>query len=161
MDHSFTTTELDIDQIQKLIPHRHPFLLIDRVVDLVPDVSATGIKTLSGKEFFFLGHFPGHPVMPGVLIIEAMAQTAAVLGSSTISADFQTLMYFMTVDRARFRQPVVPGDTLEMHVLKRRQRGSVWQFDADARVADRSVAEASFTAVNMGANGGKPEFSGY
>jgi 3-hydroxyacyl-[acyl-carrier-protein] dehydratase len=141
---------LDTERIQELIPHRHPFLLIDRVVDIVPDVRATGIKHVSGDEYFFRGHFPNYPVMPAVLIIEAMAQTAGVLGGCTIGTDRRTLFYFTGVDHARFRFPVTPGDTLELHVAKDRRHASVWRFTADARVGRKVVAEATFTAVNMG-----------
>ena len=140
--------DLDIERVQQLIPHRYPFLMIDRVVDLVPNVSATGIKNVTINEPYFQGHFPTRPVMPGVMIIEAMAQTAAVLVVSTLGSESEgRLVYFMSVDNARFRKPVVPGDTLHVHVYKRRQRGNVWKFDAQAKVDGRVVADATFAAM--------------
>lgn len=140
--------DLDIERVQQLIPHRYPFLMIDRVVDLVPDVSATGIKNVTINEPYFQGHFPNRPVMPGVMIIESMAQTAAVLVVSTLGLESEgRLVYFMSVDNARFRKPVVPGDTLHVHVYKRRQRGNVWKFDAQAKVEGRVVADATFAAM--------------
>ena len=140
--------DLDIERVQQLIPHRYPFLMIDRVVDVVPDVSATGIKNVTINEPYFQGHFPSRPVMPGVMIIESMAQTAAVLVVSTLGAASEgKLVYFMSVDNARFRKPVVPGDTLYVHVYKRQQRGNVWKFDAQAKVDGRVVADATFAAM--------------
>ncbi len=140
--------DLDIARVQELIPHRYPFLMIDRVVDLVRDVSATGIKNVTINEPYFQGHFPTRPVMPGVMIIESMAQTAAVLVVSTLGSGAEgRLVYFMSVDNARFRKPVVPGDTLHVHVYKRRQRGNVWKFDAQAKVEGRVVADATFAAM--------------
>ncbi len=140
--------DLDIERVQQLIPHRYPFLMIDRVVDLVPDVSATGIKNVTINEPYFQGHFPTRPVMPGVMVIESMAQTAAVLVVSTLGPESEgRLVYFMSVDNARFRKPVVPGDTLHVHVYKRRQRGNVWKFDAQAKVDGRVVADATFAAM--------------
>ncbi len=140
--------DLDIERVQQLIPHRYPFLMIDRVVNLVPDVSATGIKNVTINEPYFQGHFPNRPVMPGVMIIESMAQTAAVLVVSTLGLESEgRLVYFMSVDNARFRKPVVPGDTLHVHVYKRRQRGNVWKFDAQAKVEGRVVADATFAAM--------------
>ena len=140
--------DLDIERVQQLIPHRYPFLMIDRVVDLVLDVSATGIKNVTINEPYFRGHFPNRPVMPGVMIIESMAPTAAVLVVSTLGLESEgRLVYFMSVDNARFRKPVVPGDTLHVHVYKRRQRGNVWKFDAQAKVEGRVVADATFAAM--------------
>jgi len=142
-------TVIDINRIQRLIPHRHPFLLIDKVIALVPDVSAVGVKNATINEPFFQGHFPGHPLMPGVLIIESMAQTAAVMVMETLkrTADEGVVVYFMSVDDARFRKPVVPGDTLHIHVVKRQRRGNVWKFEGQAKVADVLMAEAMFTAM--------------
>ncbi len=140
--------EIDINRVMQMIPHRHPFLMIDRVVDLVSDVSATGVKNLSINEPFFQGHFPGRPVMPGVLIIEAMAQTAAVLVVHTLGPGSEgKLVYFMSVDSCRFRQPVFPGNTLYVHVTKLRKRGNVWKFSAQAKVDGSLVAEATFAAM--------------
>jgi 3-hydroxyacyl-[acyl-carrier-protein] dehydratase len=139
---------LDIGRIMHAIPHRYPFLLIDRVVDVVPNVSAVGIKNVSINESFFAGHFPNHPVMPGVLVIEAMAQTAAVLVVETLGPDSAgKLVYFMSIEGAKFRRPVVPGDQLRIHVSKDRNRGNVWKFSAVARVDGLSVAEATYAAM--------------
>jgi 3-hydroxyacyl-[acyl-carrier-protein] dehydratase len=141
---------IDIDRVMQLIPHRYPFLMVDRVIDLIPDVSAIGVKQVSIAEPHFQGHFPRKPVMPGVLIIESMAQTAAVLVVETLGPSAEgKLVYFMSVDDARFRRPVVPGDTLYIHVSKDRQRGNVWKFRAEAKVADKVVAEATYAAMIM------------
>lgn len=138
----------DIARIMQAIPHRFPFLLVDRVVDVVPDVSAVGIKNVSINENFFQGHFPQHPVMPGVLIIESMAQTAAVLVVETLGPSAAgKLVYFMTVDNAKFRRPVVPGDQMRIHVEKERQRGNIWKFNAKAKVDGVVVAEATYAAM--------------
>lgn len=141
-------TELDILRIQEMIPHRYPMLMIDRVVDVVPNVGAVGIKNVSINEPYFQGHFPADPIMPGVLIIEAMAQTAAVLVVTTLGPEREgSLVYFMSVDTARFRKPVVPGDTLHIHVEKERQRGNVWKFSAKAEVDGVVVADATYAAM--------------
>lgn len=138
----------DVMRIMDMIPHRYPFLLIDRVVDIRPDVSAVGIKNVSINEAHFQGHFPRQPVMPGVLIIESMAQTAAVLVVSTLGPESEgKLVYFMSVDNARFRKPVFPGDQLRIHVSKERNRGPVWKFRGEAKVGDTLVAEATFAAM--------------
>jgi 3-hydroxyacyl-[acyl-carrier-protein] dehydratase len=138
----------DIARIMQAIPHRYPFLLVDRVVDLVPDTSAIGIKNVTINENFFQGHFPQHPVMPGVLIIECMAQTAAVLVVETLGPSAQgKLVYFMTVDNAKFRKPVVPGDQMRVHVVKQKSRGNIWKFSAEAKVDGRVVAEATYAAM--------------
>ena len=155
MDESAATTPtaavadvVDVTRIMQMIPHRYPFLLIDRVVDIVAGESATGIKNVSINENYFQGHFPRDPVMPGVLIIEAMAQTAAVLVVYTLGAAFEgKLVYFMTIDNARFRRPVYPGDRIRVVVKKDRQRGMVWRFRAEAMVEDQVVAEATFAAM--------------
>src|SRR5579872_5061420 len=141
---------VDLARIMHAIPHRYPFLLIDRVVDVVPDRSAVGIKNVSANESYFQGHFPGHPVMPGVLIIESMAQTAAVLVVETLGPKAAgKLVYFMSIEAAKFRRPVVPGDQLRVHVTKERARGHVWKFNAVARVDGASVAEATYAAMIM------------
>ena len=145
-----TVEVVDIARIMYAIPHRYPFLLIDRVVDLVRGRSAIGVKNVSVNESFFQGHFPGHPVMPGVLIIESMAQTAAVLVVETLGPEAAgKLVYFMSVEGAKFRRPVVPGDQLRIHVTKDRNRGNVWKFNAVARVDGASVAEATYAAMIM------------
>jgi 3-hydroxyacyl-[acyl-carrier-protein] dehydratase len=139
---------LDIARIMHAIPHRFPFLLVDRVVDVVPNASAIGIKNVSINEHYFQGHFPAHPVMPGVLIIESMAQTAAVLVVETLGDDAAgKLVYFMMVESAKFRRPVVPGDQMRIHVRKDRNRGNVWKFSAEAKVDGQVVAESSFAAM--------------
>ncbi len=141
---------LETDRIMEMIPHRYPFLLIDRVIDLIPDASATGVKNVTINEHFFQGHFPSRPIMPGVLIIEAMAQTAAVLVVQTMGGQSEGhLVYFMSIDSARFRKPVVPGDTLYVGVAKQRNRGNVWKFKGEAKVDGVLVAEAIFTAMVM------------
>jgi 3-hydroxyacyl-[acyl-carrier-protein] dehydratase len=141
---------VDIARIMQAIPHRYPFLLIDRVVDLVRNQSATGIKNVSVNENFFQGHFPGHPVMPGVLIIESMAQTAAVLVVETLGGDAAgRVVYFMSIEGAKFRRPVVPGDQLRIHITKERSRGNVWKFNAVAKVDGVAVAEATYAAMIM------------
>ncbi|WP_119165712.1 3-hydroxyacyl-ACP dehydratase FabZ [Algihabitans albus] len=140
----------DIMAVMQMIPHRYPFLMIDRVVDIHLDHSAVGIKNVSINEPHFQGHFPRQPVMPGVLIVESMAQTAAVLVVETLEgAAAGKLVYFMTVDSARFRKPVVPGDQLLVHVTKLKNRGPVWKFSGEAKVEGTLVAEATFTAMIM------------
>jgi len=141
---------IDIHRIMHDIPHRYPFLMLDRVVDVVLNSSAIGVKNVSANESFFAGHFPNHPVMPGVLIIESMAQTAAVLVVETLGADAAgKVVYFMSIEAAKFRRPVVPGDQLRIHVSKERNRGNVWRFHGIARVDGTSVAEATYAAMIM------------
>ena len=141
-------THVDVQRIMEMIPHRHPFLMIDKVVDMVANERATGIKSVSINENYFQGHFPARPVMPGVLIIEAMAQTAAVLVVHTLGPESEgKLVYFMSVDNARFRRPVFPGDRLDVHVTKQRHRGNVWKFEGKAKVGDNLMAEAVFAAM--------------
>jgi 3-hydroxyacyl-[acyl-carrier-protein] dehydratase len=142
---------IDIGRIVQMIPHRYPFLLIDRVINLRKNDSAVGIKNVSINEQFFQGHFPGMPVMPGVLIIESMAQTAAVLVVETLGPEFEgKKVYFMSIDRARFRKPVVPGDRMEVHVRKEQSRGPVWKFSGESKVDGKLVAEATFAAMIIG-----------
>ena len=141
---------IDVLRIMAAIPHRYPFLMIDRMVDIVPNESAVGIKNVTFNEPHFQGHFPSAPVMPGVLIIEAMAQTAAALVVLTLGDQAEgKLVYFMTIENAKFRRPVVPGDQLRIHVEKERNRGNVWKFRAVARVEEVSVAEATYSAMIM------------
>jgi 3-hydroxyacyl-[acyl-carrier-protein] dehydratase len=145
-----TSTQIDVQRIMQMIPHRHPFLMIDKVVDVVANEQATGIKNVSINEHYFQGHFPARPVMPGVLIIEAMAQTAAVLVVHTLGpASEGKLVYFMSVDNARFRRPVFPGDVLRVRVAKQRHRGNVWKFEGRAEVRGQLMAEAVFAAMIM------------
>ncbi len=142
------TDRIDIERVMQMIPHRPPFLLLDRVVDLVADERATGIKCVSISEPWFQGHFPGRPVMPGVLVVESMAQTASVLVVATLGPEAKgRLVYFMSVDSARFRKPVVPGDTLKILVRKVRNRGNAWKFTGEALVEEVLVAEATFAAM--------------
>lgn len=141
---------IDIHRIMHDIPHRYPFLLLDRVVDVVLGISAIGVKNVTVNENFFAGHFPNHPVMPGVLIIESMAQTAAVLVVETLGPDAAgKVVYFMSIDSAKFRRPVVPGDQLRIHIVKERRRGNVWRFNGIARVDGVAVAEATYSAMIM------------
>jgi 3-hydroxyacyl-[acyl-carrier-protein] dehydratase len=141
---------VDVLQIMDMIPHRHPFLMIDRVRGIHVGKSAIGVKNVTINEQFFQGHFPTQPVMPGVLIVEAMAQTAAVLVVSTLGDEARgKLVYFMTIDDARFRKPVVPGDCLELHVEALRNRGNVWKFSGTGKVGNKVVAEATYAAMIM------------
>ena len=140
--------QIDINRIKELIPHRYPFLLIDGIQTLTPDESATGIKNVSVNEPFFEGHFPDRPVMPGVLIIESMAQTAGCLVVASLGKESEgKLVYFMTIENARFRKPVVPGDRMVINVQKLRSRGSVFKFSGKAFVGEVLAAEATFSAM--------------
>ena len=148
---------IDIQEIMCLIPHRYPFLLIDRIEDVQVGHSAIGIKNVSMNEWYFQGHFPDRPILPGVLIIEAMAQTAGALvvksllvekGQSEVVTQHQTnLVYFMSIEEAKFRKPVLPGDVLKLKVTKERSRGNVWKFKGEAWVGDSMTDEAIFTAM--------------
>ena len=138
----------NIARIMEMIPHRYPFLMIDKIENAVKGLRATGIKNVSVNEWFFQGHFPDHKVMPGVLIIEAMAQTAASLVVHTLGAESEgKLVYFMSIDNARFRKPVHPGDRLLVDVEKQQCRGNVWKFNGKATVEGVLVAEATFAAM--------------
>ena len=147
-----TLEAVDIVGLLKLLPHRYPFLLIDRIVDIDGDDSATGIKNVTMNEPHFQGHFPGHPVMPGVLIIEAMAQTAGAICIKSLGTGEPALVYFMTIDNAKFRRPVVPGDRLLLHVKKIKKRGNIWKFACDGTVDGTKVAEAEVSAMMMPAD---------
>jgi 3-hydroxyacyl-[acyl-carrier-protein] dehydratase len=140
---------IDINGIMARIPHRYPMLLIDKVIDVVPGLSATGLKNVSANEPFFQGHFPTRPIMPGVLIVEAMAQTAGIVVVDYMLGinNDNNLVYFMAIENARFRRPVVPGDQLQLRVTKSRQRGDVWRFNGEAYVEQHLCAEAVFTAM--------------
>jgi 3-hydroxyacyl-[acyl-carrier-protein] dehydratase len=151
-----TTTEdnaavnIDVLRIMDMIPHRYPFLLIDRIVEFVHGERAVGLKNVTINEPHFQGHFPKQPVMPGVLIVEAMAQTAGVMVVNTLGKESEgKLVYFMTIDEARFRKPVVPGDALYIHVSKIQNRRNVWKFKGEAKVDGQLVAEAIFGAMIM------------
>lgn len=146
--------DLNVGMIEKLIPHRHPFLLIDRLQDIVVGESAVGIKAVTASEPWFLGHFPGDPIYPGVLIIESLAQTAAALvaytryeeeGKPEVPSPLK--VFFMSVEEAKFRKPVVPGDVMNLEVAKTRHRSKVWKFQGIARVSGQVAAEAQFTAM--------------
>lgn len=143
-------TSIDVLEVMELIPHRPPFLMIDRVEDMVQNESAVGVKNVTIDEPFFTGHFPARPVFPGVLIIEAMAQTAGVLVIESLGEGARgKLVYFMSIDSARFRKPVVPGDQLRLEVRVRRHRGPVWKFAGEAKVDGKIVAEAVYSAMIM------------
>lgn len=138
----------DIGRILKLLPHRYPFLMVDRLTQMKADESCVGIKSVTYNEPFFQGHFPGFPVMPGVLIIEGLAQTAGALCVHNLGQDYKPqLVYFMGIDRAKFRKPVLPGDQLEYHVRKLRSRGRAWRFYGEAKVGGHIVAEAEVSAM--------------
>lgn len=144
------TAEINILRIMQMIPHRYPFLLIDKVRDIVAGESAVGIKNVTMNEPFFGGHFPGAPVMPGVLIIEAMAQTCAVLVVDTMGKEAEgKLVYFMSIDSAKFRKPVGPGDQIHIHVSKIQARRNVWKFKCEALVDGNKCAEADICAMIM------------
>ena len=148
------TKIIDIEKIIKMMPHRYPFLLIDRLIDIKNDEYAIGLKNVTINEPFFMGHFPGKKVMPGVLIIESMAQTSgALVVSSYGDKAMGKLVYFMSIDKARFRKLVVPGDQLFIEVKKKQARKLVWKFDCIARVDDQIVAEATITAMIVDDNG--------
>lgn len=140
--------DIDIQRVMEMIPHRYPFLLVDRVVDYVPGESATAVKNVTVNEPHFVGHFPKAPVTPGVLIIESMAQTAGLFVVQTLGPEAEgKLVYFMSIDGARFRKPVVPGDTMYIHVSKLQNRRNVWKFACKAKVGETLVAEATIAAM--------------
>ena len=140
-------TTLDIHDIMRILPHRYPFLLVDRVIDIDGDESGIGIKNVTFNEPHFQGHFPGNPVFPGVLMIEGMAQTAGVLCLTKLKSVKSNPVYFLTIDKAKFRKPVVPGDTLEYHMIKIAQRRTMWWYRGIAKVAGHIVAEAEVGAM--------------
>jgi 3-hydroxyacyl-[acyl-carrier-protein] dehydratase len=151
MNDSVATAEMstvDIIRVMQMIPHRYPMLMVDKVIGMVSGQSAIGIKNVTINEPQFQGHFPMRPVMPGVLIIESMAQTAGVLVVHTLGPAAEgKLVYFMSIDNARFRRPVVPGDTMHIHVTKERSRGNVWKFFGKVLVDEQLAAEASYAAM--------------
>ena len=143
----------DTRRVMELLPHRYPFLMVDRIVEMDRDESAVGIKNVSMNEPFFQGHFPNFPIMPGVLIIEGLAQTAGALCVSNFTTTYKPqLVYFMGIDRAKFRRPVLPGDQLHYHVRKVRSRGRAWRFHGEAKVNGQVVAEAEVSAMIIDAD---------
>lgn len=141
-------SEIDINRIMEMIPHRYPILLVDRLLELNPGQSALSLKNVTMNEPHFMGHFPGFPVMPGVLIVEAMAQTAAIVVVEALGQDAEgKVVYFMTIENARFRRPVTPGDAIHIHVDKIQSRANVWKFKGEAKVDGKTCAEAVFSAM--------------
>jgi len=136
---------MNSQEIQNILPHRYPFLLVDRIIELEPKTRAIGIKNVTFNEPFFQGHFPDYPIMPGVLIVEAMAQVAGVLASR--SGAQGNIVYFMSIEKAKFRKPVLPGDQLRLVINVIQQRGNVWKFSGEALVGETLVSEAEFTAM--------------
>lgn len=140
--------DIDVLKIMDRIPHRYPFLLVDKIEEIEPMEWAIGVKGVTASEPHFQGHFPQKPIMPGVLIVEAMAQTSGVLVVSSMGKEAEgKLVYFMSIENAKFRRPVVPGDLLKLHVQKKQQRGPVWKFEGVAKVDGQVVAEATFSAM--------------
>ncbi len=144
------TEPVNITEVMELIPHRYPILLVDRIVEYTPGVSAVGLKNVTFNEPHFNGHFPGWPVMPGVLIVEAMAQTSACLVVKTLGEEAKgKIVYFMSIEEAKFRKPVTPGDQLHIHVEVVQNRRNVWKFKGEAKVNGLICAEAVFSAMIM------------
>ncbi len=137
---------MDIKEIQRFLPHRYPFLLVDRIIEMDPGIKAVGIKNVTINELFFQGHFPGQPIMPGVLLIEALAQVAGVLAFHSGATPSKSV-YFMSIEKAKFRKPVVPGDQIKLEVNIVQHRGNVWKFSGSAMVEEKVAAEAEFTAM--------------
>jgi 3-hydroxyacyl-[acyl-carrier-protein] dehydratase len=139
---------IGIREILAALPHRYPFLLVDRIVDIQGDEHGIGIKNVTINEPHFVGHFPGNPVMPGVLVLEGMAQTAGTLCIRSMPSNTKPgLVYFLTIDKAKFRKPVVPGDTLEYHMTRTARRRNMWWYRGEAKVAGQIVAEAELGAM--------------
>jgi 3-hydroxyacyl-[acyl-carrier-protein] dehydratase len=146
-DEATKLQSFDIRRLYELLPHRYPFLMVDRIIEVDGDNSAIGIKNVSASEPHFVGHFPNYPVMPGVLIVEGIAQTAGAICVAARGTAMPQIVYFMTIDEAKFRKPVLPGDTVEYHVKKLRNRGNIWKFSGEARVGGVVVAEAVVSAL--------------
>jgi len=142
-----TLGSADIAEIMKALPHRYPFLMVDRIINIQGDNSAIGIKNVTANEPQFLGHFPGNPVFPGVLLVEGMAQTAGAICILSTKLDGPRTVYFMTIDKAKFRKPVTPGDTVEYHVTKIAHKRNMWWFRGEAKVNGQIVAEAEVGAM--------------
>jgi 3-hydroxyacyl-[acyl-carrier-protein] dehydratase len=148
MDKPVTMLEgADIAAVLKMLPHRYPFLMVDRIIEMHGDESGIGIKNVTFNEPHFQGHFPENPVFPGVLMIEGMAQTAGALCIAAIFKTQPKSVYFLTINNAKFRKPVLPGDTIEYHVKKIRRRGNMWWYRGEAKVAGKIVAEAEVGAM--------------
>ena len=140
--------ELNLNSIKKLIPHRKPMLMIDKVISIIPFVSATGVKNIKNNDFFFKGHFPKRPIMPGIFIIEALAQTASVLVMHSLSLKYnKKFVYFMSIESAKFRKPVFPNCKLNLNVKRKQHRKLVWKFSGEAKVNNFKVANATFSAM--------------
>lgn len=153
-----TLDTADIHRVLKLLPHRYPFLMIDRIVDINGDQSATGIKNVTINEPYFQGHFPEFPVMPGVMLVEGMAQTAGAICVAAMGTAYDSqIVYFMSIDKAKFRRPVLPGDTVHFHVQKIRNRGPVWRFHCEAKVSGGLVAEAEVSAMIIDAESARKQ----
>ena len=147
-------TSYDTDGVKSLIPHRYPMLLIDSVMNIIESTSIVGVKHVTPEEPYFEGHFPSHPVMPGVLIVEAMAQSAASLVVHTLGQSARgKVVYFMSVEEAKFRRPVKPGDTLYVHCVVQQSRKNVWKFKGEAFVGEHKVADATYSAMIMDEKG--------
>ncbi len=146
-DDATVLESIDIEGLFRLLPHRYPFLMVDRIIKVDGDNSAVGIKNVTANEPHFAGHFPGKPIMPGVLLIEGMAQTAGAICIAARGRGRPEIVYFMSIESAKFRKPVLPGDTVEYHVRKIRNRTNIWKFNAEAMVGDTKVAEATISAL--------------
>ena len=138
---------LDINEIKKIIPHRYPFLLVDKIIECDDDSQIVGIKSVTMNEPFFQGHFPDFPVMPGVLIVEAMAQVACILALRVLKKEGHSSIFFTGIDSVKFRKPVVPGDVLRLELTKTKQRGELFRFDGKALVEDQVVTQGSIQAI--------------
>jgi 3-hydroxyacyl-[acyl-carrier-protein] dehydratase len=142
-----TLDNVDIQKLLQYLPHRYPFLLVDRIVDCVGDESCVGIKNVTANEPQFMGHFPGQPIMPGVLLIEGMAQTAGALAVHAAGSQRPSVVYFMTIDKVKFRKPVIPGDRVEFHMKRMNRRRNMWWYRGEARVDGQLVCEAELSAM--------------
>jgi len=142
---------VDIQKLLQYLPHRYPFLLVDRIVNCNSDLSCVGIKNVTANEPQFMGHFPGQPIMPGVLLIEGMAQTAGALAVHASGSNRPDVVYFMTIDKVKFRKPVVPGDRVEFHMTRLNRRRNMWWYKGEAKVDGALVCEAELSAMLVGA----------
>ncbi|TDJ58579.1 MAG: 3-hydroxyacyl-ACP dehydratase FabZ [Nitrospina sp.] len=138
---------LDINEIKKLIPHRYPFLLVDKIIECDDESRIVGIKSVTMNEPFFQGHFPEYPIMPGVLIVEAMAQVACILGMRILKREGRSSVFFTGIDKVKFRKPVVPGDVLRLELTKVKQRGDLFRFEGKALVEDQVVTQGTIQAI--------------